>query len=147
MSDTRDFAAELCRGTIRLLAQQGFPALTEVSLANDRRADILALGRNGELRIIEIKSSPTDFRTDRKWPDYRDFCDRFYFAVGAQFDETLIPRDCGLIRADAWGAALIREATLTALSAPRRRAVTLRFALVASLRLSHLLDPEFFPEL
>ncbi|HEX4111739.1 MAG TPA: MmcB family DNA repair protein [Stellaceae bacterium] len=147
MSETRDFAAELCRGTIRLLAQQGFPALTEVSLANNRRADILALGRNGEIRIVEIKSSPADFGADRKWPDYRDFCDRFYFAVGAGFDETLIPKDCGLIRADAWGAALVREAPMTALSAPRRRAVTLRFALVAGLRLSHLLDPDFFPEL
>lgn len=145
MSDTRDFAWGLCRGATRLLAQQGFAALTEVPLANGRRADILALGRDGEIRIVEIKSSLADFRADHKWPEYRDFCDRLYFAVAAEFDEGLIPLDCGLIRADAWGGALVREAPLLTLAAPRRRAVMLRFALIAGQRLNQLLDPEFVP--
>lgn len=145
MSDTHDFARGLCRGAIRLLAQQGFSALAEVPLANGRRADILALGRDGEIRIVEIKSSLADFRADRKWPEYRDFCDRLYFAVAAEFDASLIPEDCGLIRADAWGGAMLREAPLLPLSAPRRRAVSLRFALLAGRRLNQLLDPEFMP--
>jgi len=143
MRNLRDHASELCRGATRLLLQQGFAALTEVPLANGRRADVLALGRDGEIRIIEIKSSLADFRADRKWPDYRDFCDRLYFAVGDAFDDALLPADCGLIRADAWGAAVLRDAPLLALSAPRRRAVTLRFALLASQRLNRILDPDF----
>jgi len=147
MPDGRDIAKELCRGATRLLMQQGFATLTEVPLANGRRADIMALGRDGEIRIIEIKSSLADFRADQKWPDYRAFCDRLYFAIGADFDDALIPPDCGLIRADAWGAALLREAPPIALSAPRRRAVTLRFALMASQRLSRALDADFVPEL
>lgn len=145
MSDTRDFARGLCRGATRLLAQQGFVALTEVPLANGRRADILALSRDGEVRIVEVKSSLADFRADHKWPDYRDFCDRLYFAVAAEFDDALIPLDCGLIRADAWGGALVRDAPLTPLAAPRRRAVMLRFAVTAGQRLNQFLDPEFAP--
>lgn len=145
MSDVRDVARGLSRGATRLLAQQGFAALTEVPLANGRRADILALGGGGEIRIVEIKSSLADFRADHKWPEYRDFCDRLYFAVTADFDAALIPEDCGLIRADAWGAALVREAPLLPLSAPRRRAVTLRFAVLAGNRLNNFLDPEFVP--
>jgi hypothetical protein len=141
--ESRDIARDLCRGATRLLAQQGFAALSEVPLANGRRADILALGRDGEIRIVEIKSSLADFRADRKWPEYRDFCDRLYFAVGADFDDSLIPADCGLIRADAWGGALLREAPLLPLSAPRRRAVTLKFARRAGQRLAHFLDPDF----
>ena len=146
MSDARDLARGLCRGATRLLAHQGFVGLTEVPLANGRRADILALGRDGEIRIVEVKSSLADFRADRKWPDYRDFCDRLYFAVAAAFDDALIPLDCGLIRADAWGGALVREAPLMPLAAPRRRAVMLRFALAAGQRLNQFLDPEFVPD-
>jgi hypothetical protein len=145
MPETRDLARELSRGATRLLWQAGFAVLSEVPLANGRRADILALGRDGEIRIVEIKSSLADFRADRKWPEYRDFCDRLYFAVAADFDDALIPMDCGLIRADAWGGALVREAPPTPLSAPRRRAVTLRFALLAGQRLGYILDPEFAP--
>ncbi len=146
MSDVRDFARGLCRGATRLLAQQGFAALTEVPLANGRRADILALGGGGEIRIVEVKSSLADFRADHKWHEYRDFCDRLYFAVAADFDAALIPEDCGLIRADAWGGALMREAPLLPLPAPRRRAVTLRFAQLAGQRLNQFLDPDFVPD-
>jgi hypothetical protein len=142
MPETRDLARELCRGTSRLLMQQGFAALSEVALANGRRADLLALGPDGEILIVEIKSSAADFRADRKWPDYRDFCDRLYFAIATGFDAGLIPADCGLIRADAWGAAILREAPALPLSAPRRRAVTLRFARLAGQRLAQLLDPD-----
>jgi hypothetical protein len=147
MSEPRDLARDLGRGCTRLLAQQGFAAITEVPLTNGRRADILALGRDGEIRIVEVKSSAADFRADRKWPEYRDFCDRLYFAVGPDFAAELIPPDCGLIRADSWGAALLREAPLMKLSPPRRRAVTLRFARLAGQRLSRLFDPDFAGDL
>ena len=140
--ETRDIARDLCRGVIRSLMQQAFAVLAEVPLANGRRADLMALGRDNELRIIEIKSSLADFRSDRKWLEYRDFCDRLYFAVAEGFPMEEIPGDCGLIRADIWGAAILREPPLLPLNAARRRAVTLRFALLAGQRLGRLLDPE-----
>ncbi|MGH6979874.1 MAG: MmcB family DNA repair protein [Stellaceae bacterium] len=145
MRETRDMAREICRGASRLLWQQGFTALPEVALASGRRADLLALGRDGEIRIVEIKSSAADFRADRKWPEYREFCDRLYFAVADDFDVALIPMECGLIRADAWGGAILREAPHLPLPAARRRAVTLRFALLAGRRLGNVADPDFFP--
>ena len=89
--------------------------LAEVPLANGRRADLVALGPNGSLLIIEIKSSVTDFRSDRKWQDYRAFCDRLYFAVAADFPTGLIPEDCGLIVADSFGASVLREGAETPL--------------------------------
>jgi hypothetical protein len=146
MIEPGEIAKGLRRGAARLLMQQGFAALAEVSLANGRRADLLALGRDGEIRIVEIKSSLADFRADRKWPEYRDYCDRLYFAVGADFDQTLIPEDCGLIQADPWSAAVLREAPHLPLAAARRKAVTLRFALVAAQRMQQILDPEFFAD-
>ena len=145
MTDTpaEDLALRLllARGVGRALAQRGYASLTEVSLANGRRADVMGLGRAGELVIVEGKSSLQDFRSDGKWPEYREFCDRFYFAVAEDFPRDAIPEDCGLIVADGFGAAVLREAPLVALAAARRKAVTLRFALAGSERLRRLLDP------
>jgi hypothetical protein len=131
----------LARGVGRALAQRGYATLTEVSLANGRRADVMGLGRAGELVIVEVKSSLHDFRSDAKWPEYREFCDRFYFAVAEDFPREAIPEDCGLIVADGFGGAVLREAPVLVLAAARRKAVTLRFALVSSERLRRLLDP------
>jgi hypothetical protein len=132
----------LARGVCRALQQLGYASLVEFPLANGRRADILALSRGGELAIIEIKSSVADFRADRKWVEYRDFADRFYFAVPKNFPAALIPEDCGLIVADAFAASMIRDGSPTALAPARRRAVTLRFALAAAARLRRQLDPQ-----
>lgn len=131
----------LARGVGRALAERGYATLAEVSLANGRRADVMGLGRAGELVIVEVKSSLQDFRSDAKWPEYREFCDRFYFAVAEDFPREAIPGDCGLIVADGFGGAVLREAPLLTLAAARRKAVTLRFALVGSERLRRLLDP------
>ncbi len=141
MSDPRDFPKELARGVCRALARRGFATLVEVSLANGRRADVLALGRDGELVIVEIKSSVADFKGDRKWPEYRAFCDRLYFAIPEQFPQELIPEECGLMVADAFGAAVLREAQTASLAAGRRRALMLRFARLGAGRLRRLLDP------
>src|SRR5260221_8806870 len=97
-------AALLARSICRALEQLGFASLLEFPLANGRRADILALGKSGELLIVEIKSSVADFRADRKWAEYRDFADRLYFAVPNEFPTLLIPEECGLIVADTFRA-------------------------------------------
>jgi hypothetical protein len=141
MSDDLAPALLIARGVGRFLALQGFATLTEVSLANGRRADVMALGRGGEVVIVEIKSSVADYRSDQKWRDYREFCDRFYFAVAADFPRALIPGDCGLIVADPFGAAILRDTISTPLSPARRRAMTLRFALTSADRLRRLTDP------
>jgi hypothetical protein len=135
-------AALLARGVCRALEQLGYASLLEFPLANGRRADILALGRGGDLAIVEVKSSVADFRADHKWEQYRDFADRFYFAVPKNFPAALIPEECGLIVADAFAAALIRNGLASALAPSRRRAITLRFALAAAARLRRHLDPQ-----
>jgi len=141
MSDARDIPKALARGVCRALALRGFTPLIEAPLADGRRADILALGRDGALVIVEIKSSVADFRADRKWPEYRPWCDRLYFAVAEGFPLELIPIECGLIQADEFGAAWLREGLEQKLGAARRRALHLRFARLAAGRLHRMLDP------
>lgn len=134
-------ALRIQRGVRRLFSEMGCVTLPEFSLVNGRRADVIALCGAGRLTIVEIKSSVADFRADRKWPDYRDFCDRFFFAIPEDVPEALIPEECGLIVADAYGAAILREAPEHALSGPRRKAVTLRFAHSAARLLHAMADP------
>jgi hypothetical protein len=131
----------LARGVCRMLAAHGLAGVTEVALANGRRADLMTLDRTGDISIVEVKSSIEDFRTDKKWPEYREFCDRLFFAVPAHFPVELIPDDCGLIIADGFGAEIVRQASEHRLAAARRKAVTLRFAHLAAQRLQRLVDP------
>ncbi|MBL8894272.1 MAG: MmcB family DNA repair protein [Rhizobiales bacterium] len=135
-------AAALQKGVCRRFRAQGFATLCEFTLASGRRADVIALGPKGDVWIVEIKSSPEDFRADRKWPDYRDFCDRLYFAVTSRMDQALLPVDAGLIIADAFGAEILRDPVETPLNAARRKAMTISFARAAALRLHGLYDPE-----
>jgi hypothetical protein len=130
------------RGVRRLFAQLGHATLPEFTLASGRRADVIALAPDGRLAIVEIKSSIADFRTDRKWPDYRDFCDRFFFAVPETVPTEILPDTAGLIIADSFGAAILREPPDHPLAGARRKAVTLRFARAAAGLLHALADPE-----
>jgi hypothetical protein len=137
-----DSAALLVRGISRLLAEMGYATLAEFRLRNGRRADLAGLDAKGRIVIVELKRSPQDFRADRKWPEYIDYCDSFYFAAPRGFAADYLPADQGLILADRWGAAVIRPAAeQPALHASRRRQVTLRFALAAAARLQGLIDP------
>lgn len=128
----------IARGVMRMLSQHDRPALAEVTLRNSRRADVMAIGRDGTVWIVEVKSSVADYRSDAKWPEYRDFCDRFFFAVPPDFPVEIIPDDCGLIIADAFDGAFVRDAPDLRLNAARRKAVTLRFARMAADRLTRL---------
>ena len=131
------------RGACRLMRQAGHSVLLEVPLPAGRRADILAVGRGGEIVIVEVKSSVDDFRVDTKWPDYLDWCDQLYFAVPLDFPQALIEGPVGLIVADAYGAERLREAPRKALAAARRKSLLIDCARLAGERLARLDDPDF----
>lgn len=133
--------ARLARGAARALRDLGFLALEEFVLASGLRVDLMALGPKGEIWVVECKSSRADFRADGKWQGYLAFCDRFFWAVGADFPIEILPGETGLILADAWGGELVRMGPETPLAAARRKAVTLKFARSASERLLALRDP------
>lgn len=129
------------RAAARLCLLLGWAPVHEVPLPNGRRADILALRPDGGFACIEVKSTPRDFLTDRKWPDYREDRDALYFAVDTDFPLGLLPPEAGLIIAAGLTAELIREAPSHPLSGSRRRSLLQRVALLAATRLAVLEDP------
>lgn len=134
-------ALTVVRGTMRLLSSHGFCCVSELPLPSGRRADLVALDRSGDIWIVEIKSSVADFRADRKWIDYRAHCDRLFFATTLDVPHEIFPKDAGLIVADAFGGQIVSEAPEHRLAGATRKAMMLRVAQCAALRLQSLIDP------
>ena len=124
------------RGAARLLVALGYAPLCEVCLPNGRRADIMALGPRGEIAIAEVKSGLEDFRTDLKWSEYLPYCDAFYFAVAPEFPRHILPGEPGLIVADAFGGAVLKEPPVVPLAGARRKALMVAFGRLAAMRAS-----------
>jgi len=134
-------AAAVQRGVCRMLREMGFAVIPELVLAGGRRADIVALGRRGEIWIVEIKSSVEDFRADSKWPEYHEHCDCLFFAIPDDVPQEILPEDAGLIVADSFGAEVLRSTQEDKINAARRKAMILRFARAGALRLQGMHDP------
>ncbi len=134
-------AADVCRSAGRLMMACGYACLAEVPVPGGRRVDLMALSGRGEIVVVEIKVSRADLAGDGKWPDYLAWCDRFYWALPEGLDagilerEDYLPERVGLIRADRYEAAVVREAANVPLAPARRKAQTLRFATRAASRL------------
>lgn len=144
--DAPPLAVDVARGVARLFCRQDLYGICEVPLPNGRRADMMAIDSKGTLTIVEIKVARSDLLGDGKWTDYLDYCDRFYWAVPPELSAILdgdryLPEEAGLIVADRYDAALIRDAAHRPLAPARRKAELLRFARRAARRLSEQLDP------
>ncbi len=125
------------------MRQAGQSVLLEMPLPNGRRADIFAVGRGGELTIVEVKSSIEDWRVDIKWPEYLGWCDQLYFAVPVDFPQPLIPDEIGLIVADAYSGEILRHPPKRPMAPARRKSLLIDCTRLASERLARLEDPDF----
>lgn len=129
-----EVTSAVTRGAGRLFVALGYAPLLEVRLPNGRRADIMAIGPRGQIAVAEVKSGVHDFRADQKWGDYLPFCDAFFFAVAPEFPRDILPEEPGLIVADAFDGAVLREAPLSVLAGARRKALLVAFARLAASR-------------
>ena len=141
-------AGDVARGVSRLFMRHDLLSIAEVPLGNGRRVDLFALSPKGIITIVEIKVSKADLLGDGKWPDYLDYCDRYFWAVPQGFDislfdrEGLMPARTGLIVADRYDAAILREPQSVPLAPARRKVETIRFARRAARRLLVSIEAE-----
>ena len=145
-TDAPPIAGDVARGVTRLLCRQDLFAVCEMPLPNGRRADLMAIDSRGGLTIVEIKVAKSDLEGDGKWVDYLDYCDRFFWAVPPHLarlleEERYLPAEAGLIVADRYDAAVVRDAAARPLAPARRKAQLLDFARRAARRLSAQVDP------
>ena len=130
----RETTLSVTRGAGRVMVDLGYAPLLEVCLPNGRRADVMAIGPRGDIVICEVKSGLEDYRVDRKWGEYAPYCDAFYFAIAPEFPSDVLPDHPGLIVADGFGGAVVRDAPLTPLAPARRKALTIAFARLGAMR-------------
>ena len=141
-------APAVARGVSRLFLRNQIMVQPEVSLRNNRRADLMGLTIKGEIIIVEIKCSRADLFGDQKWPEYLEYCDRFFWAVPAGFDisplhsDAFMPERAGLIIADAYDAEIARPAALVPVAPARRKTETQRLARLGMRRLMGIADPD-----
>src|SRR3954471_3035597 len=145
-TDAPPIAAEVARGVTRLFCRLDLFAVCEMPLPHGRRADLMAIDAKGGLTIVEIKVAKADLLGDGKWFDYLDYCDRFFWAVPPHLarlleEERYLPAEAGLIVADRYDAAIVRDAVPRLPAPARRKAELLRFARRAARRLSAQVDP------
>ena len=139
-------AVAVARGVSRLFLRNQIMVQSEVTLRNNRRADLMGINAKGEIIIVEIKCARADLLGDQKWTEYLDYCDRFFWAIPDSLDAGLLtragkfPERAGLIVANRYDAAIVREPVAVALSGARRKAETLRFARRAARRMLGDLD-------
>lgn len=131
----------LARGVCRHLLGHGFVSVVELVPSPGLRVDVMALGPRGEVWIVECKSSRVDFISDRKWQNYLEWSDRFFWAVDDAFPTDLLPLESGLMIADGYDAEIIRMAPDTPMAGARRKVIVQKFARHAALRLQALRDP------
>jgi hypothetical protein len=140
-------ARDVARGIGRLFARNDIWCLAEVPIRNGRRADLMGIDARGQVVIVEIKVARADLLGDAKWPDYLDFCDRFYWGLPPGLDrapletEAYRPATCGLIVADAYDAEILRPAALEPLAPARRKVQVEQLARIAMRRHAALIDP------
>src|SRR3569623_1671066 len=127
-------AIDGARGVTRMLLRHDLVAMGEVPLDGGRRADLMAIDSRGNIVIVEIKVSRADLLGDGKWTDYLGCCDRCYWAVPAGFNaaplvgEAFLPARTGVIIADRYAAAIVREARSAPLAAAQRKRATQAYA-------------------
>lgn len=144
-------AQSVARGICRLFARNDIWCLPEMPLRNGRRADLMGVDPKGRIVIVEIKVSRADLLGDGKWPDYLDFCDRFYWGVPPGIDRAILdgldfkPDCCGVIVADGYDAEIVRPAPSHPLAAARRKVEVERLARTSLRRQVVAGDPHCAP--
>ena len=144
-------AQAVARGIGRLFARNNIWCLPEMPLRNGRRADLMGLDEKGRIVIVEIKVARADLLGDAKWPDYLDYCDRFFWGLPPHLDRACLeqpefrPDSCGVIVADGYDAEILRPAPSLGLAAARRKTEVERLARAALRRTMLASDPGFGP--
>ena len=116
---------------------QGDGVLREFRLKVRRRVDLITMTDKGWITIIEIKSSPEDFCSDKKWGEYIDWADQFYFGVADNFPIDILPKQHGIIITDGFDCYETRPSPLNMLNGSRRNTLVRNMAKASMRRIEH----------
>ena len=108
--------------------EQGNGVLREFKLRIKRRVDLVTINDKGWITIIEIKSSVADFRNDKKWNEYIEWADQFYFGVAHNFPIEILPKEHGIITTDGFDIHEAQPSPVQKLNGSRRNTLVRKLA-------------------
>ena len=134
--DTQKITDAVARMFIR---ERNNGVLREFKLKVRRRVDLIAVSEKGDISIVEIKSSPQDFFSDKKWTEYIEWADKFYFGVGEDFPLKILPEAerSGVIITDGFDCHEVQPAPLKKLNGLRRNTLIREIAKVSMNRVEY----------
>lgn len=111
------------------------------------RADVLTVTMGSQITLLEVKSSVADFKSDKKYTKYLQFCDKMYFVVSTEVYEKikdLIPSSIGVIAVYPSGLPRVKRRAVTQeLTVEQRLAIITRLAYKSADRSRYNLKSKF----
>ena len=134
---------KIMQETLRFLSNKGYKTITEFALPNKKRVDIIALNCKKEILIIEVKSKINDFKNDKKWKKYLNYCNYFYFALNKYPKNLKIYENVGIIEINNKKNEIKKRASYVKMPEEKRNNIIFSFALSAASKFHRLIDPNF----
>ena len=134
----------ILRETMRYLNKKGYKVISEFALPNKKRVDLIALNSKKEILIIEVKSKIKDLSIDKKWKNYLNYCNFFYFAfIESPKNIDIIEKKIGVIKANKKETIIIRKPKHYKMNLNKKNNLIFNIALSAASKFHRLIDPKF----
>jgi len=134
---------EILQKTMRFLSLKGYKVLSEFALPNKKRVDIIAINLKKEILIVEVKSNIKSLKYDKKWKNYLNYCNYFYFACNDKLKDLNFSKNIGVIQNNSKSIKIIKKSKYKKLSKRRKKKLIFKIVLSAASKFHRLIDPEF----
>ena len=134
---------EILQKTMQFLSLKGYKVLSEFALPNKKRVDIIAINLKKKIIIVEVKSNKKSLKYDKKWKNYVNYCNYFYFACNDKLKDFNFSENIGVIQNNSNNIKIIRKSKYKKLSENKKKQLIFKIALSATSKFHRLIDPEF----
>ena len=134
---------EILQKTMQFLSLKGYKVLSEFALPNKKRVDIIAINLKRKIIIVEVKSNKKSLKYDKKWKNYVNYCNYFYFACNDKLKDFNFSENIGVIQNNSNNIKIIRKSKYKKLSENKKKQLIFKIALSATSKFHRLIDPEF----
>ena len=129
--------------TMQFLILKGFKVLSEFALPNKKRVDIIAINSKKKIIIVEVKSDKNGIKNDKKWKNYLNYCNYFYFACNDKLKDLNFSKNIGVIQNNSKSIKITKKSKYKKLSENKKKNLIFKIALSAISKFHRLIDPEF----
>ena len=129
--------------TMQFLSLKGYKVLSEFALPNKKRVDIIAINSEKKIIIVEVKSNKNGIKNDKKWKNYLNYCNYFYFACNGKLKDLNFSKNIGLIQSSSNNIKITKKSKYKKLSENKKNKLIFKIALSATSKFHRLIDPEF----